>query len=421
MTRGPRESGLSAAAPAFGGSTVPLPWENAVMDRQGALDRILPSLNNAMLDDVHWPLAFGLIDDACGIKGNALVVGKGRSQEDGRIFIARFCQRGVRNEERESWYFDNYYPHDERVPRVAQLPDGELAHMADLYTAEELKTSAAFNEALPRGGYQNGLNVRLEGPHGSSIVWVLADSLERGGWGSSQIEVIEYLLPHIRHYVRVRGALAKAEALGSSLTDMLDNTRVGVIHLGPNGNIVAANDRVREILRRGEGLLDGGGRLSAWLPPDNTRLKEILAGALRTSGDEPAGGSTTIRRRPLKPPLTVHVSPLKGIDWDFGIGPVAALVLIVEHQTQAKFNLPNANQIDSALVSTTLGLTPAEGHVAAMLAQGETVRSIAVTTSRKESSIRWHLRQIFKKTGVSRQADLVRLVFALTEFSEYRR
>ena len=391
------------------------------MDRQRALDRILPALNNAMLDDVHWPLAFGLIDDACGMKGNALVVGKARSQDDGRIFLARFCQHGVRNKERESWYFDNYYAHDERVPRVARLPDGELAHMTDLYTAEELKTSAAFNEALPRGGYQNGLNARLDGPDDTSIVWVLADSLERGGWGSSQIEVIEYLLPHIRHYVRVRSTLAKAEALGSSLTDMLDSTRVGVIHLGPDGDIVAANDCAREILRRGDGLLDGGGQLSAWLPPDNARLKEILAGALRTSGGEPVGGSMTIRRRPLRPRLTVHVNHLKGIDWDFGTGPVAALVLIDEHQTQAKFRLPSADRIDSALVSTTLGLTPAEGQVAAMLAQGETVHSIAAATSRKESSIRWHLRQIFKKTGVSRQADLVRLVIALTEFSDYRR
>ena len=391
------------------------------MDRQGAMDRVLPLLNNAMLDDVHWPLAFGLIDDACGMKGNALVVGKGRSQEDGRILLARFCQRGARNEERENWYFTNYYPSDERVPRIAQLPDGELAHMTDLYTPEELKTSAAFNEALPRGGYQDGLNVRLDGPDGASIVWVLADSLERGGWGSSQIETIEYLLPHIRHYVRVRGTLAAAEALGSSLTDMLDNTRVGVIHLGPNGNIVTVNDRARAILRGGDGLLDGGRRLSAWLPPDNARLEEILAGALGTSGGEPVGGSMTIRRRRLRPRLTVHVNPLKGPDWNFGLGSVAALVLIVEHPTQAKFNLPNANQIDHALVCTALGLTPAEGHVATMLAQGETVRSIAVATSRQESSVRWHLRQIFKKTGASRQTDLVRLVFALTEFSEYRR
>ena len=73
------------------------------MDRQEAWDRIVLSLNEAMLDDAHWPAASGLIDEACGMKGNALVVGRGRSQEDCRIFLARFCQRGVRDSDRESW------------------------------------------------------------------------------------------------------------------------------------------------------------------------------------------------------------------------------------------------------------------------------------------------------------------------------
>ena len=391
------------------------------MDRMRAWDRIVLALNDAMLDDAHWPVASGLMDDACGVKGNALVVGKGRSQKDGEIFLSRFCQRGIRDRERESRYFENYYPRDERVPRVAQLPDGELVHMADLYTEEERKISAAYNEALRRGGYQNGLNVRLDGPGGVSIVWVLADTIERGGWGDSQVGMIENLLPHIRHYVRVRGALGKAQAVGSSLTDLLDNRRIGVIHLGQDGNIVAANDRARGILCLGEGLLDAGGRLSAWLPPENTRLKRILAGALCASGGKAVGGSMTIRRRPLLPRLTVHVNPVAKREWDFGLWGTAALVLVVEQESHAKFDLVDENQISRSLVGATLGLTPAESHVAALLAEGQTVRSIAAATDRKESSVRWLLSRIFKKHGISRQAELVRLVFSLAELSEDRR
>ena len=391
------------------------------MDRQEAWDRIVLLLNEAMLDDAHWPAAFGLIDEACGMKGNALVVGRGRSQEDCRIFLARFCQRGVRDSDRESWYFENYYPRDERVPRVAQLPDGKLVGMTELYTEEERKTSAAYIEALPRGGYQHGLNVRLDGPDGTSIVWVLADSIERGGWGVSQIGLIENLLPHIRRYVRVRGALTRAEALGSSLTDMLENTRIGVIHLGRDANIVAANDRARDILRLGEGLLDAGGQLSAWLPPENARLKQMLAAALRPSGGKPVGGSMTIRRRPLLPRLTVHVNPVTAREWDFGRWDTAALVLVVEQENHAKFDVVVENQINRAHVSAMLDLTPAETQVAALLAEGETVRSIAAATERKESSIRWHLGRIFKKNDISRQSELVRLVLSLTELQADRR
>ena len=57
-----------------------------------------------------------------------------------------------------------------------------------------------------------------------------------------------------------------------------------------------------------------------------------------------------------------------------------------------------------------LGLTPAESKVAVALAQGKTIRDIMVATGRTESTIRWHLKHIYAKHGLSRQAELVQLV-----------
>lgn len=48
--------------------------------------------------------------------------------------------------------------------------------------------------------------------------------------------------------------------------------------------------------------------------------------------------------------------------------------------------------------------------MAAALADGRTVREIAVTTFRQESSVRWLVKQIHAKLGISRQADPVRMV-----------
>ena len=52
----------------------------------------------------------------------------------------------------EREYFDVYYPRDERIPRLWQLPDSRLVHVKDLYTAEEMKTSPVYNEILLRAG-----------------------------------------------------------------------------------------------------------------------------------------------------------------------------------------------------------------------------------------------------------------------------
>ena len=102
----------------------------------------------------------------------------------------RAYAHGQRREDLEREYFDNYYPHDERVPRIRRLPDSQMVHIPDLYTDQELKTSLAYNEGLRRTDGQNGLNVRLDGPHGSRIVWAVSNPTATDGWGSDQIQLI---------------------------------------------------------------------------------------------------------------------------------------------------------------------------------------------------------------------------------------
>ena len=90
---------------------------------------------------------------------------------------------------------------------------------------------------------------------------------------------------------------------------------------------------------------------------------------------------------------------------DYGARRVAALVLIVEPGRRSR--------IDPGLVAETLGLTLAESQVAVWVAEGQTVREVAAATGRTDAAIRYHLHQISQKQGVSRQADLVRLVLSL--------
>ena len=57
------------------------------MSRENAFDRILASLHEAALDDTCWPTTSALIDEACGVKGNILVFGDGKSQEEIDIYL----------------------------------------------------------------------------------------------------------------------------------------------------------------------------------------------------------------------------------------------------------------------------------------------------------------------------------------------
>ena len=378
------------------------------MSERPTFDRILASLNDAMLDDACWPATSALIDEVCRTQGNCLTFAKGR-YPDADIYLVRFYYRGERDEALERWYFDGYYPRDERVPRLIRLPDSLLVHATDLYTDEETKNSAAYHEALPRARCQNGLNARLDGPHGSRIIWTAADPVDPDGWSSDQIELIRALLPHLRQYVRVRRAIADAGALGTSFAGLLDVTGAGVIQLDWHGRVVVANDRARRVLRQGDALLDRDGRLAASSRADNDTLQGILARALPRFGEPAESGSLVISRPDNLPGLTVHVSPVGDKELDFHPWRVVALVLVVDHAPA---------RVDPAVVEAVLGLTPAESQIAALLADGRTPREIASATGRQLQTVRWHVQQIFAKRGIKRQVDLVRQVLSLAGSSE---
>ena len=383
------------------------------MSRQDAFERILAFLHEAALDDARWPAASALIDEACGSKGNMLVFGDGQTHENVEIFLARFCYRGQRHEELERLYFDVYYPSDERVPRLRQLPDSRVVPVSDLYTDAEKKTSPTYNEGLPLSDTANSLSVRLEGPQGLRIVWIIADPVDSEGWTCSRVATIGRLLPHLRRYVGQRQALAEAGALGTSLTELLDSTRSGVVQLDRRGRIVAANDVALDILRRGEGLYDEGGFLRAASPEDDEALQGLLARALPPYGGQAIGGSMMVRCAPPAPRLVVHVNPVGARHMDFRPRDAAALVLVFDAGARAR--------VGPGSVAAVLGLTPTESEVAVLLAEGRSVRDIAAAMGRSYGTVRWHIKQIFKKLGISRQVELVRAVLSLAGLPASRR
>ena len=256
--------------------------------------------------------------------------------------------------------------------------------------------------------------MRLDGPGGSHVVWSMADSTDHaGGWSSTQIDIIEWLLPHVRQYAGVRGALTDARALGSSLGELLDNGRLSVIQLDRRGRIVAASDRARRLLGKSGGLSDRGGFLSASAPGENDTLQRLLARALSPLWVQASAGSMSIGRPAASTRLVVHITPVAERERDVRTQRVAALVLVADPESQPR--------IDAGIVATALCLTPAESRVAAMVAAGHTVHGIAAATGRTQGTVRWHLKKIFRKQGISRQADLVRRVLSLEGFPGFRR
>lgn len=132
------------------------------MNLDDAFERSIRLLYRAARDDVHWPAASALIEEACGAVGNFLVVGEG--SDEARVDFARLLYRGKTVRICRGSISTSISPRDEALRRRRTLPDGRLAHASELYTEEESKTSVAYNEGWRRLGGQEGLTVHFDEP-----------------------------------------------------------------------------------------------------------------------------------------------------------------------------------------------------------------------------------------------------------------
>ena len=376
------------------------------MSDADVLERVVAALHEAMLDDARWPETSRLIDEAVGARGGTVTFGDEPSPGRIDLYFARSYYRGADRSEWLREYLRDYHADDEHMPRLRALPDGKVAGVRELFTDAELRTSRTYNELLARVDGRDGLNVRLDGPRGSRIVWGIADPVDADGWSSPRVAMVRRILPHVRQYVRVRSALVDAGALGRSLGELLSVAGAALIELDGRGRVVAANDRARDLLRAGDGLTDRGGVLRAAAPGDAAGLARVLARALTRFGTPPASGSTVVRRVARRTKLAVHVKPVANRELDHRPRRVAAVVLVAE---PAERGPP-----DPGLVAAALGLSPVETEVAVLVARGLNAREIATATGRAHSTVRTHLKHIFTKLDVSRQFEVAQAVQALS-------
>src|SRR5215469_16376547 len=101
------------------------------------------------------------------------------------------------------------------------------------------------------------------------------------------------------------------------------------------------------------------------------------------------------------PSVFAHVLPLTGSDFRTRLQPAAVAAVFI--------GAPPDAQDGADAVAATFGLTPAETRLLASLFGGRTLAETATTLDIAGSTAKTHLEHIFLKTGVTRQAELMRL------------
>jgi len=144
---------------------------------------------------------------------------------------------------------------------------------------------------------------------------------------------------------------------------------------------------------------------TARIKDEDAQLKRLLARALPPYGVHGSGGWMKITRREAGVPLIVEVHPVRRMGAGYRVLAVGALVLVVDPVRRPR--------VDPELAAEVLGLTRTEGRVAVALAAGRTIADIAAAQGCAQSTVRMHLKRVYRKQGIHKQTELVRRIMSL--------
>lgn len=203
--------------------------------------------------------------------------------------------------------------------------------------------------------------------------------------------------------------MAPADPLGrildaaSGVSGLLDVIAIGIVLLDKEGLVVFANRAARQIAARSDDLrIDRS--IRACHAPQRTQFEAWLREALHQAmyGDESLS-SHRLPRSNGKRDLMLLASALPGQNAAVPAPPALAIFVT---------DPENRPAISETALAALFGLTPTETQVTLALTQGIRTADIAARLGIAPTTLAFHMRNIFQKTGTSRQAELVALLLA---------
>lgn len=358
---------------------------------------LVGSIYDCVLDPTRWDEALGQV--AAAFACDMAILSLNDLEKD-RILISRSLGW-------ESHWLDE---------RAKHLPEIHGALNSWLMQQPGLENLFVGSRDIPAAAYESSPYVRAcLKPQGIvdvvhfPLLWsvthfselVLFCREDHGVISEREIELGALLLPHLRRAMTISNVLDVRTIEQVRMKEALDGLTQGVFLTDRRGAVVHFNVAARQMLQnRGPVCIEDGVLLAKSLSA-NSELSNAISLAGR--GQAAIGGTgIAIRLSPVgAPPIYARVLPLGAGRLQDTARSEAVAAIFIDAEPDERLGV-NA-------VSSAYGLTYAETRVLQNLVAGRTLSKIASDLGVAVTTARTHLAHIFLKTGVSRQADLVRL------------
>ncbi|MGH7108305.1 MAG: helix-turn-helix transcriptional regulator [Acetobacteraceae bacterium] len=364
----------------------------------GILD-LIGEVYDAALDETLWP---GLAPRIARAFDSASAVVQSRNSGDGRVEVLaateNFDQASLES------CASCYGRRDVWLERAAATCCTGVLASEDLISDQELERTEFHQDFLrTRDAFHVlGAGFSIEGDT-LCLIRIHRPRETRPYDEADKAEVATFL-PHLGRALEIRRRRAHLATERLAAIDLSDRSGTATLVLTGDGRVLYANAGAERLLRAGDAIRVIGGRLAAM----DRGVADQLAAFIRTSADTGAGktggagGAISISRAD-RLPITALVAPFRPAYGGPDASRPAAIIFLRDPESPC----PSGRALQGLF-----GLTPCEAAVAAALASGRGVDDLAAGVGITLNTARTHLKNIFAKTGTSRQAQLVSVILA---------
>jgi DNA-binding CsgD family transcriptional regulator len=298
----------------------------------------------------------------------------------------------VIREHYEGEYFA-YNPFD-----YSSMNTGSTYRWTDFTSMEELRDTDYYRDFCQPVGMEYALCLFVETGAGSSAWLSLVRSPAQGDFSDEEQAFLSHLAPHLDRSLRLNASLQSNLTERRAYQAAMEQLSIATLVLGAKGEVLSKNE-IAEQICVGDSVLLRKGRLHF----TNARVQNEFIDILNrfntsSAGQEPEALSI---ERGEQPPLGLLVRPLQRQSRRQQSSAVAVAFITDPQSPQLA---------PQQLIAKLFGLTPTEARLATLLADGQSLTEVALSLGVSEGSARGYCKRIFAKTGINRQAELVRLV-----------
>ena len=270
---------------------------------------------------------------------------------------------------------------------------------------EEFLATRLYREWAKPQGILDALYCNLERTATGAAALSVRRQERDGLFGAEGKARFALIVPHVRCAISIGKVVEFHKANEAALSKTLDGLAAAVLLVAADGRLVYVNNKASAMLTEEDVLRAPRGRVTAVDPRADRELRAAIAGAARGDSDLGVKGIAISLTAGDRTSQVAHVLSLASGNRRGLLEGRAAAALFVRPTT------PSA-PAPLETIAKLYGLTAGEMRVLAAVAETSGIAAMAAALGVSEATVKSHLNKVFAKTGLRRQADLVKLLAA---------